>query len=93
MALAILVPALALAAPRPARFGWQMYSVAEPAPRAWLEAGDGTVEEWDLAAHLAVLRGDIPDAKRLARAICVLERPAAAIVELRPDERIRVTCG
>lgn len=89
---AILVPALALGQPRPARFGWQMYSVAQPAPRAWLEATDGSVHDYNLVDRLAVLRADIPDPKSLGQRLCVMENAAAVLIQLRPAELVRVPC-
>ncbi len=91
--LAIMVPALALGQPRPARFGWQMYSVAQPAPMAWLQAADGSVRAYDLAEHLAVLRGDIPDSQALGHALCEMEPARAVLVQLRPTQLVRVPCS
>lgn len=90
--LAILVPALALGQPRPARFGWQMYSVAQPAPRAWLQADDGSVREFDLADRLAVLRADIPDPTSLGKRLCAEESAKAVLVELHTSDLVRVAC-
>jgi hypothetical protein len=91
--LAVAIPTLALAQPRPARFGWQMYSVAQPAPRAWLQSADGSVTEWDLADHLAVLRADISDPESIGQRLCDTEGSAAVLVELRPGALVRVPCG
>lgn len=91
--LAVAVPVLALTQPRPARFGWQMYSVAQPAPRAWLQTTGGTVREWALADHLAVLRGDISDPTSIGERLCATESPSAVLVELRPGALVRVPCG
>jgi hypothetical protein len=92
MVLAVAIPTVALLSPRPARFGWQMYSVAHPAPRAWLQASDGSTTEYDLAGKLAVLRADVPDGASVGRQLCVLGKSAAALVELRPNQLVRVAC-
>lgn len=89
---AILVPASALNQPRPARFGWQMYSVAQPAPRAWLQSADGSVREFDLADRLAVLRADIPDPTSLGKRLCAQESAKAVLVELHTTDLVRVPC-
>jgi hypothetical protein len=93
MVMAVLVPALALGQPRPARFGWQMYSVAQPAPRAWLQADDGSVTEFDLANRLAVLRADIPDPTSLGERLCAQESAKAVLVELHTTDLVRVPCN
>lgn len=91
--LAVLVPALALGQPRPARFGWQMYSVAQAAPQAWLQSADGSVREYDLAAGLAVLRADIADPQVMGKRLCQETNTNAVLVELRPAELVRVPCS
>lgn len=48
LALQIAVAALALTEPRPARYGWQMYSAVPYTPVAWILRGD---EERDLAVN------------------------------------------
>lgn len=90
--VAIVIPALALGQPRPARFGWQMYSVAQPAPRAWLQSADGSVREFDLADRLAVLRADIPDPTSLGKRLCAQESAKAVLVELHTTGLVRVPC-
>ena len=92
MVLAVAIPTVALLSPRPARFGWQMYSVAHPAPRAWLQASDGSTREYDLADKLAVLRADVPDAAGVGRQLCMIGKSAAVLVELRPSKLVRVAC-
>ena len=89
----ILVPALALAQPRPARFGWQMYSIALAAPRAWTESADGARQAYDLADKLAVLRADIADPRAVGAQICRLTDAAAVLVELRVGSQVRVPCS
>ena len=92
VAIALAVPAFALTQPRPARFGWQMYSVAYPAPRAWLQAADGSTEEYDLADRLAVLRADVPDPLGVGQQLCATTSSPAVIVEMHPGRLVRVAC-
>ena len=59
VAVQILVPAVQLAAPRSARFGWQMYAVIPATPTFWTVAGDGEVRPVDLNQHVGYVRGDL----------------------------------
>ena len=92
MVLAVAIPTVALLSPRPARFGWQMYSVAYPAPRAWVQASDGSTREFDLADRMAVLRADTADPASVSRWLCNHEQGAAVLVELQPTRLVRVPC-
>ena len=92
LAFALIVPAVALTQSRPARFGWQMYSVAYPAPRAWLQAQDGSTEEYDLADRLAVLRADVPDPIAVGQQLCAATSSPAIILEMHPGRLVRVAC-
>ena len=92
MVLAVAIPTVALLSPRPARFGWQMYSVAYPAPRAWLQASDGSTREFDLADRMAALRADTADPVSVGRWLCDNEQATAALLELQPTRLVRVPC-
>lgn len=92
VAIALAIPATALTQPRPARFGWQMYSVAYPAPRAWLQASDGSTEQYDLADRLAVLRADVPDPVAVGQQLCATTSSPAVIVEMHPGRLVRIAC-
>lgn len=86
------VPAVNLLAPRPARFGWQMYSVAQPAPQAWTSSANGGLEAVDLDGRWAVLRAEIDDVDGFARQVCALTDAADVVVELQPGARESVAC-
>jgi hypothetical protein len=89
----VAIAAAGLFQPRPARFGWQMYSVADTAPRAWAVDEDGSQRQIDLVGRLAVLRADVRAAGDLARALCTFEADArAVVVELARTDAETVAC-
>ncbi|MEO8247305.1 MAG: hypothetical protein ABI622_09340 [Chloroflexota bacterium] len=91
--LIIGIPAAGLLNARPSRFGWQMYTVAYEAPRAWAKAANGSLEPIDdFVNRFAVLRGDVPSAAAVARAMCAFLDAGAVVVELRPDARGEAAC-
>ena len=80
LAAQILIPLAQLAwAPRPARFGWQMYSVASAAPRFELIMRDGVAKSLDITPYVTSLRGDVPLARFLPPHLCTLFPDAAAV--------------
>lgn len=80
LAAQILIPLAQLAwAPRPARFGWQMYSVASAAPRFELIMRDGFAKPIDITPYVTSLRGDVPLARFLPPHLCKLFPDAAAV--------------
>lgn len=67
----LLVPAAQLIwAARPARFGWQMFSVSAPPPDFAIELRDGTTEPLDIKPYVVSLRGDVPLAQFLPPHVC-----------------------
>ncbi len=94
VALAVMVgvPTLALFADRPARFGWQMYTVAFPAPRGWIREADDSLREIDFLDRFAVLRGDLSEPDAVARAVCRFMPGETVVIELRPDVRGEAAC-
>jgi hypothetical protein len=80
LAAQILIPLAQLAwSPRPARFGWQMYSVVSAAPRFELILRDGAVKPLDITPYVTSLRGDVPLAHFLPPHLCMLFPDAAAV--------------
>ncbi len=76
----MLIPLVQLAwSPRPARFGWQMYSVVSAAPRFELIMRDGTAKPLDITPYVTSLRGDVPLARFLPPHLCTLFPDAAAV--------------
>ena len=80
LAAQLLIPLAQLAwSPRPARFGWQMYSVVSVAPHFELIMRDGDVKSLDITPYVTSLRGDVPLARFLPPHLCMLFPDAAAI--------------
>ena len=80
LAIQIAVPLVQLVwAPRPARFGWQMYSVGSATPRFELIMRDGSAKRLDITPYVTSLRGDVPIARFLPPHLCTLFPDAAAI--------------
>jgi hypothetical protein len=82
LAAQVLVPAVALFGPRPARFGWHMYSALPPVPEAWAVTADGTREQVDLGNLFAVQRAEIDYVAVLRAGLCAAV--GAREVEIRP---------
>lgn len=57
-------------APRPARFGWQMFSVNVPPPAFTAVLDDGTARPVVLESYVGSLRGDVPLAQFLPAHLC-----------------------
>ena len=80
LAAQILIPLAQLVwSPRPARFGWQMYSVVSAAPRFELIMRDGAAKPLDITPYVTSLRGDVPLARFLPMHLCMLFPDAAAV--------------
>ena len=87
------IPAANLLSPRPARFGWQMYSTAQPAPEAWARSADGTLEPLHLDGHWAVLRAEIDDVDAFASQVCDLTDAPEVVIRLQPDATETAACA
>jgi len=70
LALQIAVPATALFAPRPQRFGWHMYSALPPVPDVSVVGADGTEDRVELEALFVVPRAEIDYATALRDRLC-----------------------
>jgi len=80
LAIQIAVPLVQLVwSPRPARFGWQMYSVVSAAPRFELIMRDGVAKPLDITPYVTSLRGDVPLSRFLPPHLCMLFPDAVAI--------------
>jgi hypothetical protein len=66
-------------APRPARFGWQMYSVVSKPPRFELIMRDGAAQPLDISPYVTSMRADVPLARFLPPHLCKLFPDAAAV--------------
>ena len=66
-------------APRPARFGWQMFSVDVPPPVFSVVLDDGTTKPVGLEPYVSSLRGDVPLAQFLPAHLCRVVPQAVAV--------------
>lgn len=95
LALFVVPAAILLLAPKPGRFGFQMYSGYGVVTATWTDR-DGTTHELDLEKHTANPRGEV-DWPAFAPELLCERLPAAARVEVRRTvpggpERRAVTC-
>lgn len=80
LALQALVPIYQLlVAPRPARFGWQMFSVSAPPPDFAIVRADGSSAPIAIEPYVASARGDVPLAQFLPAHLCRIVPGAAAV--------------
>lgn len=80
LSVQLLMPlAQLLWSPRPARFGWQMYSVTSAAPNFELVMRDRSTKPIDIRPYVTSLRGDVPLAQFLPPHLCALFPDAASI--------------
>lgn len=87
----LAIPALALSEPRPARFGWQMYTAVPTLPTVRIEAADGSLSPVDLGGLVARGRADADFSSALADHLCATTDAAAVLLDSRGDSR-RVAC-
>lgn len=70
LALQLVLPVLALAGPRPTRFGWQMFTAYAPPPTVSVESDDGSVEAVELGELLAHPRPEADLDTAIVTALC-----------------------
>ncbi|HEU4887219.1 MAG TPA: hypothetical protein VFV49_04985 [Thermoanaerobaculia bacterium] len=81
------VPLVRLGAPRPARFGWQMFSAAPQRPRFTLVLRDGTSQPADLRLYVAQSRGEVDLEKALPPHLCRVVPDLASVRITTPDSK------
>jgi len=79
----ITVPIVQLTSPRPARFGWQMWTARPHAPQFYIVMNDGSVRPADVSVYLASSRGEMDARGVLPPHLCRVI-PDIAAVEIRP---------
>ena len=82
LAIQVVVPTVALLGPRPARFGWQMYSALPDMPRAWVLNRDGSEHPIDLGRLFAVQRAEIDYVAVLRTGLCEATGFSAVKIQL-----------
>src|SRR4030095_13576331 len=90
----IVVPIVQLTAPRPARFGWQMWSARRKPVRFFVVMKDGTIRPADLSRYIGWSRGELDLTDRLPPHLChVVSDITAVQIELPGSETRNVyTC-
>lgn len=79
LAVQVLLPLALLLRPRPARFGWQMYSAVPAEWRLVVERRDGHRTEVDARAYTAFFRGDSDSHALVLQEICGADPAVAAV--------------
>jgi hypothetical protein len=85
LAVQTAVPLAQLWKPRPARFGWQMYSGTQKRARFAVILRDGTTQRADLVRYVAVYRGEIDMEEAFPPHLCRVVPDAAAVQITPPD--------
>lgn len=79
LSVQIIVPVVKLMSPRPARFGWHMWTVTPPRRQVVLLMRDGTTRPADLRPYLAQGRGELDLDHVLAPHLCRMNPDVAAV--------------
>ena len=88
LSIQIIVPAVKLTSPRPARFGWHMWTVTPPRRQVVLLMRDGTTRPADLRPYLVQARGELDLDNALPPHLCRMIPDVAAV---RYNSRITAT--
>lgn len=78
----LAVPVLALAQPRPARYGWQMYTAVPSLPRVTVEDADGRTQSVDVTDLVARGRAAADFSAALVDHLCETTDIVAPIMAL-----------
>lgn len=92
LAVQMAIPIVALGEPRPARFGWQMFSGDVPQPAVGLILRDGEREPVSLEELSPVWRGDLPYRDHLGPYLCQRPEVQAVVIEIRSGEEVVHPC-
>lgn len=79
LAVQILAPIVQLTKPRPAHFGWQMFSDWRPIPQYWVVIGDGAQRAIDVHEHIGVRRLDADYHREFPAYLCRAYPQAVAV--------------
>lgn len=88
----LAVPIAALMAPRPARFGWHMFTTFTPVQSVWTEAADGTLSPVDLEELLVHPRPETNLGPALADRLCRDHDVEAVVIRVAQSEPQRINC-
>ena len=87
LAIQTAVPLVQLWAPRPARFGWQMFTASPQRPRFSLVMRDGTSRPADLRRYVAYSRGEVDLENALPPHLCRVVPDVASVQVAAPDSK------
>ncbi|HEX2832687.1 MAG TPA: hypothetical protein VHW00_06710 [Thermoanaerobaculia bacterium] len=82
-----IVPLIRLWAPRPARFGWQMYSARPQRVRFTLVLRNGTTQPVDLARYVGFSRGEVTLEQALPQHLCRVVPDVSSVQIRRADSK------
>jgi hypothetical protein len=85
----IVVPIVKLTEPRPARFGWQMWSARAKPHRFFLVMKDGTTRPADLSRYIGWSRGELDLRDRLPPHLCHVVPDVTAVQIQSPGSETR----
>ena len=83
LAIQIVVPVVKLTAPRPARFGWHMWSARKRNPQFVLIMKDGGASPVILSTYLGLSRGELDIREAMPPHLCRVV-PDVASVQIKP---------
>ena len=83
LAIQILVPVVKLTAPRPARFGWHMWTARKRNPQFVLIMKDGSASPVILSTYLGLSRGELDIREAMPPHLCRVV-PDVASVQIKP---------
>ena len=81
------VPLVQLSAPRPARFGWQMFTAGPQRRGFTLLMRDGTTQPVPLHLYVAQSRGEVDLGKALPQHLCRVVPDVASVRITEPDSK------
>lgn len=89
--LQLAIPIRAFFEPRPARFGWHMFSTLNYLPEAWIEEANGSLVRVDVMKILGDTRAEIHWSDPLAALLCG-DSLAHAVIVIDRDGEERIPC-
>lgn len=79
LAIQIIVPVVKLASPRPARFGWHMWTARKGNPQFILVMKNGTTHPVSLSTYLGLSRGELDIREAMSAHLCRVVPEVASV--------------
>jgi hypothetical protein len=83
LTIQIVVPVVKLTSPRPARFGWHMWTARKPNPQFVMIMKDGSATPVILSTYLGLSRGELDLLEAMPAHLCRVV-PDVASVQIKP---------